>query len=90
MGAVVMRISGRAHVSASAPRASPWPHQHGCAQYAEWKKQLDLTDDQTAKLTSVSTISPLLRQRAGRRQQPDYADSQSGTAPPLRADAQGS
>jgi len=54
MGAVVMRISGRAHVSASAPSGISMAAPNMAApNMAEWKKQLDLTDDQTAKLTSV-------------------------------------
>ena len=49
MGAVLMRITGRARVATVAPSGISM----SAPNMAEWKKQLDLTDDQTARLTSV-------------------------------------
>lgn len=55
LGAVVMHFAGHPHVAAaSTSDAAAAPAASGLSMsVADWKKQLDLTDDQTEKLTSV-------------------------------------
>ncbi len=51
-----MRISGRSRVATASPSGFSFSTSSApnvSANLAEWKKQLDLSDDQTAQLTSV-------------------------------------
>jgi len=50
LGAVAMRISSHTRVVAATPSSG---FSMSMTSVTEWKKQLDLTDDQTAKLTSI-------------------------------------